>query len=280
MDTRFWGPPGWKLLHQIAYKYPEKPDEMDKLNYGIFFSNLANILPCKYCRNSYSKYIKNLPIEKFLESREKLTEWLYLMHNKVNGKLRRQGFLNTPNPTLKEINERYAPCAESKCSLPGWDFIYAVVFNYSTENPAPSQANGYLTFFTYLGKVIPCEEYRKHFNNFIKKDPIEAHLTNQDSLIKWLYGINCKINDKLNEENSDFGKLCKFYQSFKAGSCKKKNHKGKTCRKKQFKLPTSKENSALARDNMFLLSQKMTKKVSKSLDKTSSKTSSTTSAKK
>ena len=73
MDTRFWGPPGWKLLHQIAYQYPENPTPEDKLNYGIFYSNLANVLPCKYCRNSFTKYIKNLPIDGYLETKTKKT---------------------------------------------------------------------------------------------------------------------------------------------------------------------------------------------------------------
>jgi hypothetical protein len=232
MDTRFWGPAGWKLLHQIAYKYPENPTNEDKLNYGIFFSNIANVLPCKYCRKSYSKFLKNLPIENFLENRDKLTEWLYLIHNKVNNKLRRQGFLKTPNPSLKEINERYLGCSYVKCQLAGWDFIYSIVFNYPEDNPAPSLASSYLTFFTYLGRVIPCPEYRKYYNSFISKDKIENYLINQKELSTWLYKINCKINDKLNEKNKDFDKLCTYYLSFKANSCKNKNHKGKTCRKK------------------------------------------------
>ena len=71
MDTRFWGPPGWKLLHQIAYQYPENPTPEDKLNYGIFYSNLGNVLPCKYCRNSFTKYIKNLP---YIECRDQNDE--------------------------------------------------------------------------------------------------------------------------------------------------------------------------------------------------------------
>ena len=66
MDTRFWGPPGWKLIHQVAYKYPINPTEIEKLDYGIFYSNLAFVLPCKYCRNSFTKYLKNLPIENYL----------------------------------------------------------------------------------------------------------------------------------------------------------------------------------------------------------------------
>jgi len=239
MDTRFWGPPGWKLLHQIAYQYPEKPSPEEKLDYGIFYTNLKNVLPCKYCRNSYVKFIEKLPVEGFLDSRAKLTEWVYLIHNKVNGKLRRQGFLNTPNPSFKEVNEKYAECAQVKCQLPGWDFIYSLIFNYNTDNPTSQQAMSYLTFFNYLGKVIPCPEYRKYYNDLFNKDPIDKHLITQDSLLKWLYKINCQINTKLNEKNKNFSRLCAYYSNFKAGSCKKKNHKGKTCHKKTLKLPSS-----------------------------------------
>jgi hypothetical protein len=239
MDTRFWGPPGWKLLHQIAYQYPENPSPEEKLDYGIFYTNLKNVLPCKYCRNSYLKFIEKLPVEGFLDSRAKLTEWVYLIHNKVNGKLRRQGFLNTPNPSFKEVNEKYAECAQVKCQLPGWDFIYSLIFNYNTDNPTSQQAMSYLTFFNYLGKVIPCPEYRKYYNDLFNKDPIDKHLITQDSLLKWLYKINCQINTKLNEKNKNFSRLCAYYSNFKAGSCKKKNHKGKTCHKKTLKLPSS-----------------------------------------
>ncbi len=252
MDTRFWGPPGWKLLHQIAYQYPENPTPEEKLNYGIFYSNLGNVLPCKYCRNSFTKYHNHLPVHGLLDSRKKLTEWVYLIHNKVNGKLRRQGFLDTPNPSFKEVNEKYAECADVKCQLPGWDFIYSLVFNYSIDNPPPQQASGYVTFFTYLGKVIPCPEYRKYYNDLFNKDPVENHLTTQDSLLKWLYNINCQINTKLNEKNKDFARLCSFYEGFKAGACKKKSHKGKTCHKKTLKLPVS--------HKIFTLNHNSTKK--------------------
>ena len=71
------------------------------------------------------------------------------------------------------------------------------------------------------------------------KDPVEKHLITQESLLKWLYNVNCKINSKLNEKNKNFAKLCSYYENFKAGSCKKKNHKGKTCRRKTLKLPAS-----------------------------------------
>jgi hypothetical protein len=122
----FWKTFHWTIEYFIenkstnwnwAYMYPDAPLIMDILEFYetshksekhsmTLSKHLAFILPCKYCRNSFTKYSKNLPVDGYLDSRSKLTEWVYLMHNKVNGKLRRQGFLDSPNPSFKEVNEK------------------------------------------------------------------------------------------------------------------------------------------------------------------------------
>ena len=33
MDTRYWGPDGWKLFHTIAMKYPLNPYEDDIITF-------------------------------------------------------------------------------------------------------------------------------------------------------------------------------------------------------------------------------------------------------
>ena len=33
MDTKFWGPSGWKFLHLVAYTYPNNPTENNKITY-------------------------------------------------------------------------------------------------------------------------------------------------------------------------------------------------------------------------------------------------------
>ena len=60
MDTRFWGPSGWQLLHSITNKYPNNPDKLEKDAYEIFFKSLPFILPCIYCRNSLTEYYINI----------------------------------------------------------------------------------------------------------------------------------------------------------------------------------------------------------------------------
>ena len=43
MDTRFWGPSGWKLLHLITYGYPQEPTLENRHTYGLFFNSLKYI---------------------------------------------------------------------------------------------------------------------------------------------------------------------------------------------------------------------------------------------
>ena len=93
MMTNVWGPPGWVFLHSITMGYPYKINPKNKKDISrkeytkIFFNSLGHVFPCKYCRESYSKYISQHPIDKHLNTRKKLVKWFYDIHNKVNQKL-------------------------------------------------------------------------------------------------------------------------------------------------------------------------------------------------
>lgn len=153
MNTQFWGPSGWKFLHSITAIYPVNPTLTDKIMMRDFMQLVCDILPCKYCRASFTKYSQSLDITPYLESREMIMEWLYKMHNKVNGKLRRQGFCNKENPTLEHVAKIYqhkmehildmldkkqstdnkTECMQNiinyLCDL-GADFLGSIIFNY------------------------------------------------------------------------------------------------------------------------------------------------------
>jgi Erv1 / Alr family len=96
MNTKMWGPPGWKFLHTITFNYPLKIEENNKdhthltESVKLMFENYQNTLPCIYCRKSFKKFLKELPIEPFLGCEKALTYWFYCIHNKVNNKLRGQ----------------------------------------------------------------------------------------------------------------------------------------------------------------------------------------------
>ena len=78
MNVNEWGPGGWVFLHTTTFNYPLNPCEEDKQLIKKFFDSVKNILPCKYCRDSFKIYTKYIPVDSFLDDREGLT---YLLSN-------------------------------------------------------------------------------------------------------------------------------------------------------------------------------------------------------
>jgi len=179
MNTTFWGPSGWQFLHTLSFIYPENPSFNDKVKMQEFMNSLCFILPCKYCRLSFTKYISSLPINNYLDSRTTMIEWLYKIHNKVNNKLRKQGFCNHSNPELSEVIKHYEPIVTNIyrllnnktknetnrikntinyiCML-GYEFLGSIVFNYQ----------GYFTnCHTSNEKIRIVAVYHSFFNSII-----------------------------------------------------------------------------------------------------------------
>ena len=197
MNTSFWGPDGWLFLHSIASIYPIKPSTNDKLLMHDFMNIICNILPCKYCRVSFTNYSKTLDIIPYLESNILMGEWLYKMHNKVNNKLRKQGYCTILNPSLEEVNNKYTHIVIQKiehiykqqiqltttkpndmiiliinyiCNL-GYKFIGSIIFNYQgyyanchSSDEKNNIISIYNNFFNILQLLI-CNYISKHIPN-------------------------------------------------------------------------------------------------------------------
>jgi len=87
MQTTEWGRPLWIFLHSMSFNAPDKCSKIEQENYNRFFNTLGDLLPCKYCRDSYKLFLMYLPIEEYSHERSALTYWLYIIHNLVNLKL-------------------------------------------------------------------------------------------------------------------------------------------------------------------------------------------------
>ena len=111
MMTRVWGPTGWAFGHAITFGYPYKIDLNCKDHVRRmketkkFFTSMGSVLPCKYCRQSYLEFLKELPLtNEVLSSRRKLVKWFYDIHNKVNKKL---GVPKCDIPTFTDFYNTY-----------------------------------------------------------------------------------------------------------------------------------------------------------------------------
>lgn len=88
--TKIWGGPGWIFGHSITFGYPLNPTEEQKNAYKQYFISLGDVLPCRYCRESYKKFISVGNTEltnEVMKNRESLTRWFYRVHEAVNAKL-------------------------------------------------------------------------------------------------------------------------------------------------------------------------------------------------
>jgi len=243
MDTRFWGPDGWRLLHSIAANYPQRPSKKTKQLYYDFFKTLQLILPCIYCRDSFYQYITELPVENYLENRDTLSHWVYQMHNKVNDKLYNQGLYVEYNRSFPKVYRKYLDFVknfnEHPCDLPftvtgatpGWDFMYSVLFNFPTQasfaKKDPKRYQAYLDFFYLLAEITPFKYFKETLKEHLDKYPIEANLT-REQLKRWGYTLEREYCKRMQLVCPKYRERCRSVEFFRAG-CNGKTDLRPTC---------------------------------------------------
>jgi hypothetical protein len=269
METIFWGPDGWKFLHTLTFLYPENPSFEDKSRMVEFMKLLCFILPCKYCRSSFTKYSKSLPINKYLDSRKNVIEWLYHMHNKVNGKLKRQGFCHSENPSIEKVYTKYNPIikhinmlinkAESSqdatrsvvnyiCDL-GLDFLGSIIFNYQsyfsnchTTEEKTKIVNVYHSFFNMITPMIAGFIDKSAARRCVGLRVILLRNEAYSKLQKWFY--NQKELIDLDSKFSCYEKYFDYFNKHIVASCNSPTaDKVKSCRKTVSYRKTTKKSS-------------------------------------
>jgi len=230
MDCKGWGSAGWLLLHSTALCV----DEMDENEYDTsiqkaikkFFTSVQHILPCIYCRRSYKQYIKEIAIEPFIAQR-KVFEWIYHIHNKVNAKLRGQGYKIERDPPFSSVLERYQSFNKRNKKVVGWDFFYCVVLNYPVDEEGISRVRrkGHIDFFTAMAELL-CPKVRSKYVKFFEKEPIERYMVTRQIFSKWLYRLEkCLKGGKSKSKMCSFEKKCERIERYRVEKCT-----GGTCR--------------------------------------------------
>jgi len=262
MDTRFWGPSGWRLLHLIAFSASELP----KRQLHQFFQTLPYVLPCKFCRASLADYYAVDPIP---EKSADYSHWLYRIHNRVNGKLREQKLLKTTDPSWEEVKQQYTKWRTTRCTtrmMMGWDFLYSVAYTTPCpeveSSPMPSappthtiktpelrnrwnvlsnqERLHYLKqWWRLLPSVLPFVSWRKAWQTNIR---ILPDLTKgRQRTTEWLYKVEQTMCEALQDTVSreSFKGLCSELSAFSSGCSAIRSPKVKTCRAKRSKLRTT-----------------------------------------
>ena len=76
---------------------------------------------------------------------------------------------------------------------PGWTFLHSITFAYP-NNPTDVDKKNFAQFFNSLATVLPCATCSSNYKQNLINDPVENHLNNKKSLIKWLINVHNKVN--------------------------------------------------------------------------------------
>ena len=249
MDTRYWGPSGWDLLHLIA---ASKQDQY------VFWETLPYILPCKFCRASLTEYYEKLPIPKE-GSRER---WLWNIHNCVNEKLRNQGKTVAPDPPFEKVRNMYQERLKQGCTktqFPGWKFLFSIADNHPRTTPSKpmpdvkeddlqnihsmsleekniknllsckERIEAITRFWKELPESLPFQEWRTSFRKHMKS--LKRVMKTRKDTLAWLWAIRCGVDGDLEDLGThSFHGLCKEVAQHRSGCSTSK--RARTCRKR------------------------------------------------
>jgi hypothetical protein len=236
MDTRYWGPSGWNLMHLSAIDYtPDKRQE-----YNEWLSTIPYILPCKFCRASLISYYQELPPD--YTNAKSMSKWMWKIHGKVNNKLRDQGQQIPHDPPFVAVYNKYAKMDGSQCP-DIWPFLFSTAFQHprsTKSSPMPDTPEGVRTcdlsepdkcrwnlmcvsekmpYFRRFWKAVPNvlpDLVAIKWYSALMKNPMRVE--NKYQTLKWLYrqyqaicGINNvrpfpAIIDELEAHSSDCNK--------------------------------------------------------------------------
>ena len=87
-DTVFWGPHVWATFHVCTLSFPRDPSRCEKKAMNSLFQSMIHNIPCKTCRDCYTKLIKVAPPGPFIElGRAGAFGYSWLLHNLVSKKI-------------------------------------------------------------------------------------------------------------------------------------------------------------------------------------------------
>jgi hypothetical protein len=268
MDTRFWGPSGWKLLHLITFE-ANTTDVETSLSLANFLETIPYILPCKFCRASLTDYYRQHPYhipEHGMDPTLDLTKWMYTIHNCVNNKLRSQGLHPAANPIYAQVKKTYTnfqklEWEEQITQL--WDFLFSVAYHHPKESSfdsepmpdCPKEAKTckdpcernkwnvlhwkkrmywFKRFWVFLPAVLP-HKMAERWKDVQQRNP--PTLGCRRSILAWLWRMRCGLDTGFRDPYTSVCHRIKTYSSDcgktkNAITCRKSKHRRmKTLRK-------------------------------------------------
>ena len=113
--------------------------------------------------------------------------------------------INSVNPTKVSIKP-------SIWGPHGWKFLHYVSLGYPS-NPSEEDKRNYKNFYTSLQHILPCAKCASNYSHNLKKYPIDNHLSNRDTLVRWVIDIHNKVNSETGKKEYTYEEALSLYTS-------------------------------------------------------------------
>lgn len=176
MNTWIWGPPAWKFLHTLSFSPAAVSRPADVAS---FVESVQHVLPCVYCRDSYTGFLPQLqqrfgPLPEVVRTKG-LPQWMYALHDMVNAKLDKQlaedmfqkeGVQVSPAKittlcrkrqiTYECLTKRFIIRPVQFCEDDIWEFleIFALNADATKMEMTPARVAGHYTFFQLFPMML------------------------------------------------------------------------------------------------------------------------------
>jgi hypothetical protein len=249
MDTRFWGPPAWKLLHTLGASYDPSKQRAAMAN---FLELLPYVLPCKFCRANLTAHYEEYPPA--LASQSAFERWLYDLHGAVSTTLKAQGQTVAAAPTFAHVKDYYStlvPTPVAPTPFPAWDFLYAVAHTHPLaleETPipeAPTCQGACDREKNRWNKLSPTRRFH-YWQQFWKVLPAvlppywaaaweqatevagSYNPKSRRSVVAWLWRVRCTIEG---DKDDPYADVCGRLTYYSSGCSTAASARTKTCRR-------------------------------------------------
>ena len=176
MNTQIWGPLFWQTFNDVAVVADElcpKLRTCDQKKFQQFFILFRDVLPCKYCRESFTKFTSEEP------PAYPFIDWVHAVHNKVNLKLKRP--LTLDLAVFKRRCQVYTSFGGTNRL---WDMLFVLAMNNDASKPKV-----YSQLFAHLKWLYPALVKYRHYDSSMAKlllDYNASHIRDKTSMITWL----------------------------------------------------------------------------------------------
>ena len=94
----------------------------------------------------------------------------------------------------------------------GWKFMHYVSLGFPS-NPSEEDKKNYKTFYTSLQHILPCAKCANNYSHNLIKYPIDNHLENRDTLVRWVIDIHNQVNNETNKKEYTYREALNLYSS-------------------------------------------------------------------